>query len=218
MYIWGEIMFWNVIDKQRYQILKQVCQTISIKNYYMAGGTALAIQTGLRESFDFDFFVQEQFDIQQLVQELEVIGELQVTSYREGTLHCILENVQLTFLYFPNKLLEKLVKIEEIPNLYLASIKDIALMKLIAISQRGTKKDFFDLFYICNKLNMTIKDFLDLLKSKYDQNKINFSHIIKSLSYFEDAEDEILPKTFIQYDWEKIKEYYKEEQIRIYKE
>ena len=52
-------MFWNVIDENRYHILKKIMKNISLKNYYLAGGTALALQTGIRESFDFDFFVQE---------------------------------------------------------------------------------------------------------------------------------------------------------------
>ena len=91
-------------------------------------------------------------------------------------------------------------------------------MKLIAISQRGTKKDFFDLYYICNNFNITITDILKMLKEKYDENKVNYAHIIQSLAYFEDAEDENLPKVFIDYDWEKIKEYYIKEQRKIYSE
>ena len=52
-------MYWNVIDENRKNILKKVTENISINKYYMAGGTALALQTGTRESFDFDFFVQD---------------------------------------------------------------------------------------------------------------------------------------------------------------
>ena len=45
-------------------------------------------------------------------------------------------------------------------------------MKLIAISQRGTKKDFFDLYYICNNFDISIKEILELLDKKYEKNKI----------------------------------------------
>ena len=211
-------MFWNVIDKNRFEILKKVIGTISLKDFYMAGGTALAIQTGTRESFDFDFFVRKEFDLNILINELDSIGKLQVTFSRKGTLHCILNDVQLTFLYFPNELIESLAVPNEISTLYLASIKDIATMKLIAISQRGAKKDFFDLYNICNEFNLSVKDILDLLKIKYDINKINYSHIIQSLSYFEDAEDEELPKIFIQYSWSDIKNFFTNEQRKIYNE
>ena len=211
-------MHWEVIDKNRYNILKKVIEKVSLKNYYLAGGTALALQTGIRESFDFDFFVQTEFDENLLIQELDEIGELEVTTCRKGTVHVILNGVQLTFLYFKNKLVADKIAVEEIRGLYLASIKDIAIMKLIAISQRGTKKDFFDLYYICNNFSITITDILNMLNIKYDENKINYAHIIQSLAYFEDAEDENLPKVFIDYNWEIIKEYYIKEQKKIYSE
>ena len=139
-------MHWEVIDKNRYNILEKIIQKISLDKYYLAGGTALALQTGIRESFDFDFFVQTEFDENILIQELEEIGKLEVTTCRKGTVHAILENVKITFLHFENNLVEDKVIAEDINGLYLASIKDIAIMKLIAISQRGTKKDFFDLY------------------------------------------------------------------------
>ena len=211
-------MHWEVIDKNRFNILKKVIETISLEKYYLAGGTALALQTGIRESFDFDFFIQTEFDENLLIQELETIGKLEVTVCRKGTVHAILNGVQLTFLYFKNNLVADKIAVEEIKGLYLASIEDIAIMKLIAISQRGTKKDFFDLYYICNNFNITITDILNMLDKKYDENKINYAHIIQSLAYFEDAEDENLPKVFIEYDWQKIKEYYIKEQKKIYNE
>ena len=211
-------MYWEVIDKNRYNILKKVIEKISLENYYLAGGTALALQTGIIESFDFDFFIQTEFDENLLIQELEEIGKLEVTVCRKGTVHAILNGVQLTFLYFKNNLVADKIEVENVKGLYLASIKDIAIMKLIAISQRGTKKDFFDLYYICNNFNITITDILKMLKEKYDENKVNYAHIIQSLAYFEDAEDENLPKVFIDYNWEKIKEYYIKEQRKIYSE
>ena len=88
-------------------------------------------------------------------------------------------------------------------------------MKLIAISQRGTKKDFFDLYYICNNFDISIKRILELLDIKYEKNKINYIHIIQSLSYFEDAEDEELPEIYVDYNWNDIKEFYVEEQRKI---
>ena len=175
----------------------------------MAGGTALALQTGTRESFDFDFFVQEKFDTKILSDELEKLGNLKVTYISNDTLHCVLDDVKLTFMYFPNLLIKELVRVEEYKNLYLASVIDIATMKLIAISQRGTKKDFFDLYNVCQKYNYSLKTFFSLLEVKYSKEKLNYFHILKSIVYFEDADDEILPKTYIDYNWEDIKNFYK---------
>lgn len=202
-------MYWNVIDENRKNILKKVTENISINKYYMAGGTALALQTGTRESFDFDFFVQEKFDTKILSDELEKLGNLKVTYISNDTLHCVLDDVKLTFMYFPNLLIKELVRVEEYKNLYLASVIDIATMKLIAISQRGTKKDFFDLYNVCQKYNYSLKTFFSLLEVKYSKEKLNYFHILKSIVYFEDADDEILPKTYIDYNWEDIKNFYK---------
>ena len=208
-------MYWNVIDDNRKDILKKLTNGIKLKNYYMAGGTALALQMGTRESFDFDFFVMEKFDTSVLAQELEKIGELNVTYISESTLHCILHGVQLTFLYFPNSLVDELVEVENFDNLFLASIRDIAVMKLVAISQRGTKKDFFDLYNICKTFNYSVNDIFKLLDIKYEKEKLNYFHIAKSLVYFEDAEDEILPKTYVDIDWLDVKKFYMEEIKKI---
>ena len=55
-------MYWNIFDEERYQLLKNITETVSLNNYYMIGGTALSLQLGLRESFDFDFCVPEPFN------------------------------------------------------------------------------------------------------------------------------------------------------------
>lgn len=208
-------MYWNVIDENRKNVLKKVTDNISISKYYMAGGTALALQNGTRESFDFDFFVQEEFDTKILLNELEKLGNVKVTYMSNDTLHCILDEVQLTFLYFINPLIKDLIKADNYNNLYLASIIDIATMKLVAISQRGTKKDFFDLYNICTKYNYSLKDIFNILEVKYNKDKLNYFHILKSIVYFEDAEDEVLPKTYIEYNWEDIKSFFKKQYENI---
>lgn len=204
-------MYWNVIDENRKNILKKVTDNIYINKYYMAGGTALALQTGTRESFDFDFFVQEEFDTKVLLNELEKLGNLKVTYISNDTLHCILDEVQLTFLYFTNPMIKEPIKVDNYKNLYLASIIDIATMKLIAISQRGSKKDFFDLYNICTDYNYSLKDIFNFLEVKYNKDKLNYFHILKSVVYFEDAEDEVLPKTYIDYSWDDIKNFFKKQ-------
>ncbi len=93
------------------------------------------------------------------------------------------------------------------PKLKMASVLDIAVMKIIAIGGRGAKKDFFDLYNIMNRDNVTIDELAKGLIQKCGTN-INYANIIMGLSYFEDAEQEILPKTFIKYDWNDIKNYF----------
>lgn len=200
-------MNWNIFDKDRFELLKSITETVSIEDYYMIGGTALSIQLGLRESFDFDFCVPKQFNNEMLIEELKKLGTLEVLQNQKGTCDVVLNGVQVSFFYYPNPVINELVKTEEIPSLKLANILDIAIMKIIAIGGRGAKKDFFDLYYIINKNKIVVEDLAKGLVQKCG-NHINYVNIIMGLSYFEDAENEILPKTFVDYDWDKIKKFF----------
>ena len=200
-------MYWNIIDKDRYKLLKDLTEIVTIPEYYMIGGTALSLQMGLRESFDFDFCVPEQFNNELLLEELGKIGEVKVKQNQSGTCDVILNGVQVSFFYYPNKIINELMKPQEMPKLRMASILDIAIMKIVAIGGRGAKKDFFDLYNIINKCRISIKELAEGLIEKCGS-KTNYVNIIMGLSYFEDAEQEILPKTFVEYNWEEIKEFF----------
>ena len=100
------------------------------------------------------------------------------------------------------------------PKLKIASVLDIAVMKMVAIGGRGAKKDFFDLYHIIQNCNICVNELVNGLKQKCGDN-INYVNIIMGLSYFEDAEDEILPNTFVEYNWENIKEFFIELQKEI---
>ena len=200
-------MYWKIFDKDRYELLKKISEVVSIDNYYMIGGTALSLQLGLRESYDFDFCVKNQFNNEILLDELKSIGKVEVIQNQKGTCDIILNGVQVSFFYYPNKVIKDFVETEEMPDLKIASILDIAIMKVVAIGGRGAKKDFFDLYNIIEKCNITASELVNGLIQKCGDN-INYVNIIMGLSYFEDAEDEILPNTFVDYNWENIKKFF----------
>lgn len=200
-------MYWNVIDKDRYKLLKDITDTISIPNYYMIGGTALSLQLDLRESYDFDFCVPENFNNELLLKEIQRLGQTEVKQNQKGTVDVILNGVQVSFFYYPNPVIKEFVKVEEMPKLKMASVLDIAVMKVVAIGGRGSKKDFFDLYNIMNKSNITIDELAKGLIQKCGTN-VNFANIVMGLSYFEDAQQEILPKTFVEYNWEEIEKFF----------
>lgn len=210
-------MYWNIIDNDRYQLLKKITEVVSLPDFYMIGGTALSLQLGLRESFDFDFCVPQQFNNEVLLEELKTLGKLEVKQNQKGTCDVILNEVQVSFFYYPNKVIKNFIIPKEIPSLKIASIFDIAVMKTIAIGGRGAKKDFFDLYQILTKQNITTLELANGLLQKYSNN-VNYANTIMGLSYFEDAEQEILPKTFVEYDWNQIKEYFLEFQNKLQKE
>ena len=200
-------MYWNIFDENRYKLLKKLSEVVSIDKYYMIGGTALSLQLGLRESYDFDFCVEDEFNNELLLKELKSIGDVEVIQNQKGTCDVLLNGVQVSFFYYPNKVIKDFVKVKEMSKLKLASILDIAVMKLVAIGGRGAKKDFFDLYNIIEKCNINIDELVNGLIQKCGNN-VNYVNIIMGLSYFEDAEDEILPNTFVDYNWENIKKFF----------
>ena len=207
-------MYWNIFDRNRYDLLKKLSEEVSINDYYMIGGTALSLQLGLRESYDFDFCVKKEFNNELLLEELKKLGNVEVIQNQKGTCDVLLNGVQVSFFYYPNKVLKDFIKVEEMPNLKFASILDIAIMKLVAIGGRGAKKDFFDLYNIIKKCNINAYELVEGLKQKCGEN-INYVNIIMGLSYFEDAEDEILPNTFVDYNWKEIEKFFIEFQKEV---
>ena len=89
----------------------------------------------------------------------------------------------------------------------IASIRDIALMKLVAIAGRGSRKDFADLFLILQN-PPTLESYFDMLPEKYGASRINTYHILKSLTYFDDAEIEPMPHMLVPFDWEECKAFF----------
>ena len=143
--------------------------------FYLAGGTAAAIQMGHRISVDLDFFTGQLFESGTLNDQLRKSGIILSNIEQSwGTLKGFLDKTQISFFYLESKILEDFMEFEWTK---LASLKDIFGMKLIAVSSRGLKKDFIDLYYIAN----TIKD-LDIeqvLESKYPNKDYELIHILK---------------------------------------
>ena len=208
-------MHFEIIDKDRFELLKKITENVSIPNYYMVGGTGLSLQLGLRESFDFDFCVKEQFNNEILLEELKIIGQTEKKQKKKGTCDLIINGVQVSFFYYPNRVINDYVTTKEIPKLKIASILDIAIMKIVAIGGRGAKKDFFDLYQIMNRCNISLNDLANGLIQKCGTN-VNYANIVMGLSYFEDAEQEILPKTFVEYNWDEIKRFFVKFQAEFY--
>ena len=198
-------MFEKVISKKTKQNLATLNQMPILENFYLAGGTALALQFGHRVSEDLDFFNAQKFDPELLVTQIKELGKFSLESKTEGTLHGILNGTRITFLYYPYPLLYPFKKFEEIN---VADYLDIACMKLNAISSRGSKKDFIDLYFICEKT--PLEKIFKLFAKKYKEVNFNMTHIFKSLCYFEQADKEPLPKMFNEVSWINIKKFFRE--------
>jgi len=104
-----------------------------------------------------------------------------------------------------NEVLETLKRSGLLNNVNIASIEDISLMKVIAIIQRGTKKDFIDLWTIMKEKKYSLKDIFIFCKTKY-RKAFSESIALKALTYFQDAEEEETPEGIkYKFPWDDIK-------------
>ena len=208
------MLHWSTLGEKRKALLELIVDHLPLPGSYLAGGTALALILGHRQSIDLDWFCADHFDPEQLARQLSGLDTFEISDAAKGTLHGIFGGLRITWLYYPNPLLNDLVTTSEMPALKLASLKDIAVMKLAALSHRGSAKDFIDL-YVLAKNDISLQQVIKDMPAKFPEKQINNYHIIKSLSYFDDAESEPLPSMFIEFDWPALKNYFLEEQTKL---
>lgn len=203
-------MHLEILDEMRIDLLKRIVSQIDSIPFYMAGGTALSLQLGLRKSVDFDFFVPEHFTPQIISEQLRKLAKrsfFERTVDTGGTCDVVLDGVQVSFFYYPYKMIREYVDCPEIPGLKMASPDDIAAMKAVALGNRGAKKDFFDMYYILHLNGFSPLRIARNLYAKFGVDR-DFSYIAMGLNYFEDAEGDRLPDTFVSYDWSEIRKYF----------
>lgn len=199
-------MFEKILFGKTKNILALLVKSGLLKNAYLAGGTACALQLGHRISYDLDFFTQKKFEPLSLVKKLEKIEGFKLDKTAWGTILGSFGKIRFSLFYYPYPLL---YSPKNFSGIKITDLKDIAAMKIVAISERGAKRDFIDLYAISQKISL--KKCLFLYNKKYGKLASNLLHVLKSLIYFEDAEKEPMPKMLISTSWEKIKNFFKEE-------
>ncbi len=181
-------------------VLDRISGQPFLKSFYLSGGTALALHFGHRESEDLDFFSKEDFDPSRLQIELEQVAKLSGVELDKGTLNCHADTVQLQFLHYPYNLLHHSIVWNQIN---LSSVEDIACTKILTISSRGSKKDFIDLYFILKQYSLN--DLFNLLQKKYPKTDYNQIHLLKSLVYFDDADNQVMPRMHLDVTWDQVK-------------
>lgn len=176
--------------------------------WYLAGGTALALQVGHRQSVDLDFFnPSADFSEGRLVKHFEKT-EWSTSFVKEATIYGKLLGAKVSFIGYPF-----FIPGEE-PVWYgsvrVLQPRDIAVMKIIAISQRGKKRDFIDLYWYTHNLR-PLEEVILRVFDQYPNIDHSMHHILKSLVYFENAEADPMPNLNFAADWGKVKGYFKRE-------
>lgn len=204
-------LFWDILDEKRKEILPLLDSFKT--DFYLAGGTAIALQIGHRDSIDFDFFSDKEFLTNELYKKIEkTFGTHKILKIQDekDTLTVLIDNtVKISFFTYPYKLMKPLITTA---YFNIAEINDIGCMKLSAITSRSQEKDFIDLYFILQKISFS--ELLNLTKEKFPSLDINL--ILKSLVYFDDITPEpIAYKHNHQTDFALIKRFL-ENQVKEY--
>jgi hypothetical protein len=187
----------------------QLLAAKDLSSFYLAGGTALALQLGHRISRDFDFFSCETFDEEGLLQRMQDAG-VSLVSKAPETLHLQLLDIKVSFLGYRYPVL---FPFGSWMSLRVADPRDIACMKISAVAGRGSRRDFVDLYVTARQYGLP--HLLELFRQKYAQLDFNLLHALKSLTYFTDAEKEPMPKMLAPIPWQEITDYFREEAPKL---
>lgn len=202
-------MYSRVLKQAALKLLKSLPPYITDR-FYLAGGTALALQLGHRYSLDFDFFTETTFENEFLKNTLQhETGKFTIIQEQKGTSEVFCQGLRIAFYHYPYPLLENTIQFE---NIRLAVPADIIPMKLSAISCRGSRKDFIDLYFLKDKCDLTD---LSGFERKFADSEYNLYHVIKSVAYFDDAREEPMPRMIAACDWNEVEKYFKDLQIAM---
>jgi hypothetical protein len=193
----------EVISQDIVRTLRDLQHRSLVEGFYLAGGTGLALQLGHRRSVDLDFFSETLFNEELLIQKLADTESLSVLSKANSTLHAGVGKVKVSFLGYPYPVLFPFLFFLGIP---LVDRRDIACMKISAISSRGTRRDFIDLYVVSKEHGLA--SLLDLFKKKYSRANYSGIHVLKSLTFFEEAERDPAPDLLVDISWDDVKDFF----------
>lgn len=191
----------KVLPREAWIVTRKLARAGLLESWVLAGGTGLALQLGHRISIDMSFFSITSFDSQMVRAEAAKLGRVTVQSQDADTLHLQLDGVRLSFLRSEAPFLFPPI---EYRNLAIADVRDIAAMKIVAAGGRGSRKDFIDL-YAYLEAGGDFGDLMEILRLRYASTTFNEVHLLKSLVYFEDAEQEPMPRMLTGIDWTMVK-------------
>ena len=208
-------MIHSVLGADAKKVLKVLSQQDFLRSFYLAGGTGCALYIGHRLSHDFDFFSQDEFEIIPVQNSLRNLGRFVIDYSDANTLVGRFNGTKIGLLHYAYPLIEE--SIQDL-GVRVASLVDIGCMKIDAISSRGTKRDFVDLFFILKKLGLDMKMFFGYFERKYGPDGFNRHHVLKSLVYFEDADKEPEPEMLVDFSWPATKRFFVESVRMKFKE
>lgn len=192
------MLHYECIEPATLELLKKLMQLKELSGYKLSGGTALALHLGHRQSVDLDLFGNDLLDSFLPAEHDSLFKEVKILKQSERIRSYLIDHIKVDVITYSYKWLEV---IPEVDYLRLASMKDIAAMKLAAVTGRGSRKDFTDLYFLLDIF--TLQEMLDFYGQKYPDGSAFM--VLKSLSFFGDADTEPPLRMMSKLSWSNIK-------------
>lgn len=211
-------LHWEAVPEKARDILELLGQTALAEQFYLAGGTGLALLLGHRISADLDLFSRENIlcsgERRELLRALAGLWRgdaLKVALEKDGTLILALQGVTTSLFHYQYPLVGPTTPL--VGNLGLASLEDIGLMKVAAIIGRGMKRDFVDLFFVTKEV--PLERLLELGATKFPHARDFPLQALKAIAYFADADRDPPLRTLMEVNWEEVKHYFEGEALSL---
>lgn len=192
------MLHFETVDAPVLELMNRLMAVTLFAPLRLAGGTSLALQTGHRKSVDLDFFGSLFLEENELAETLSSVGTITWLNKLKNIKSLLVNGIKVDFVNYAYPWLNGIVQEQD---LRLASKKDIAAMKLAAITGRGAKKDFTDLYFLLNEFSLA--EMMRMYEKKYADGSTFM--VLKSLVYFDDAETEEMPEMLMPASWDIIK-------------
>lgn len=203
----------NLSDEQR-RALDRLSKLPRISEFYLAGGAALGIHLGHRRSAALDFFSRTpSADLDAIKRAVEsCFDRVEIRAQTDVALHLMCDGLPIDFVRYSYPPLEPLA---DSFGVGLAGLCDLAVMKLSAISRRGLRRDFWDLFEVLHT-GLTLRDCGSAYVRRFGVREADLYHVLRALTYFEDAEkDPVFPPGLDVARWATIKTYFRREAPKL---
>ncbi len=202
------MLHYKTIDSKTLELLIKLQKVNDFKELYLVGETALALLIGHRKSFDIDLFGRLDVDAYRLADIFKDFKQVQLVNQTSNIHTYIIDGIKVDIVNYSYDWLEEPFNVD---NITIAHVHDIIAMKLAAITGRGLRKDFIDVFYLMQKFSL--HQMLDFYEKKYPDGSVFL--VLKSLAYFEDADIEVHPIMVEQINWNFVKNYI-ENVVKLY--
>lgn len=194
------MLYLETVESSTLELLKKLQRLPVLEQTRLVGGTALALQLGHRKSIDLDFFGTVDCEAEYLRESIAGIASLTILKESPHIHIYIVDGIKVDIVNYKCPWLDDVV-LEQ--GLRLASVSDIAAMKITAIIGRGTKKDFIDIAFLLH--HFSLEEILHFYAAKYNDSSVFMA--MKSLAYFDDAEADPMPDMFVNQSWQQVKAY-----------